>query len=198
MRPADDAFAEYIYATFPKDVNERCKVESLALRTEPFFDFRFHYTLKLKVKNEIQEFHVTLNESNVADTFFDSRIPVAVFGHKYFSAVYRFCESHFEDNEAPVKSVISTFDNQSFANQSECTGNARSFIKINGDSSEAGSLEMSKALADLSESSTLPVTFGRFARDIALTFANIDRTKGHKHDYIHVWVPDLSLHRSQK
>ena len=175
MRPADDAFAEYIYATFPKDVNERCKVESLALRTEPFFDFRFHYTLKLKVKNEIQEFHVTLNESNVANTFFDSRIPVAVFGHKHFSAVYRFCESHFQDNEAPVESVISTFDNQSFANQAECTGEARSFIKINGDSSEAGSLEMSKALAKLSvdgvpawgiEPLTLPVTFGRYARDI--------------------------------
>ena len=145
------------------------------------------------MKNEIQEFHVTINESNVVDTFFDSRIPVAVFGHKHFSAVYRFCESHFQDNEAPMESVISTFDNQSFANQKECTGEARSFIKINGDSSEAGSLEMSKALAELSvdgvpawgiESLTLPVTFGRYARDIALTFANIDRTKGHKHDYM--------------
>ena len=80
MRPADDAFAEYIYSTFPKDVNERCKVESLTLHTEQYFDFRFHYSLKLKVKNEIQEFHVTLNENNVADTFFDHRIPSEVFG----------------------------------------------------------------------------------------------------------------------
>ena len=53
---------------------------------------------------------------------------------------------------------------------------------------------MSKALAEISvdglpawgiEPITLPVTFGRFARDIALTFANIDRTKGHKHDYMY-------------
>ena len=150
MRPADDTFAEYIYSTFPKDVNERCKVESLTLHTEQYFDFRFHYSLKLKVKNEIQEFHVTLNESNAADTFFDPRIPSEVFGHKHFSAVYRFCESHFQDNEAPVEFIISTFDYQSFANQAESMGEARSFIKINGDSSEAGSLEMSKALAKLS------------------------------------------------
>ena len=46
--------------------------------------------------------------------------------------------------------TISTFYNQSFANQAESMGEARSFIKINGDSSEAGSLEMSKALAKLS------------------------------------------------
>ena len=162
------------------------------LRTESFFDFRFHYTLKLKAKNEIQEFHVKLNDCNVANTFCDSRI--AVFGHKHFSVVYRFCESHFQDNEAPVESVISTFDNQNFANQAECTGEAKSFIKINGDSSETGSLEMSKAPAEIRvdglsawgiEPITLPVTFGRFARDIALTFANIHRTKGHKHDYMY-------------
>ena len=32
---------------------------------------------------------------------------------------------------------------------------------------------------------SLPVTFGRYERDISLTFANIDSTKGKKHDYMY-------------
>ena len=56
---------------------------------------------------------------------------------------------------------------------------------------------MSKALAQISvdgllawgiELITRPVTFGRFARDTALTFANIDRTEGHKHDYMYLML----------
>ena len=32
---------------------------------------------------------------------------------------------------------------------------------------------------------TLPITFGRHARDISKTFASIDKSKGSKHDYMY-------------
>ena len=97
-------------------------VKKLILNEENIFDFRFHYTLQL-------------NENSVADVFFDHKIPEDVFGNKFFSPVYRFAESHFQDNEAPVESVIFSFDIQCFLNQRKATGKGRSLIKINGNPS---------------------------------------------------------------
>ena len=201
-----NAFAEYKYSDFPKKIGSTCVVNKLTLNEENFFDFRFHYTLELKVKNEVKIFHVTLNESNVADTFFDHKIPEDVFGNKFFSPVYRFAESHFQDNEAPVESVISSFDNQCFPNQGEATGEARSFIKINGDPSGAGSMEISINLANMSvdgapewdiQPVSLPVSFGRYSRTIAKSFDRIDQTKGKKHDF-YVWLLFGNIPRASK
>ena len=74
--------------------------------------------MKVKhMKNDDEEtFHVVLNESNVVESCFDSKIPLDVFGHKYLSPVLRLCEARFQNNECPVESIISTFSSQTFQN----------------------------------------------------------------------------------
>ena len=87
------------------------------------------------------------------------------------------------------ENFISWFDNQSFANQDEHTGETRAFIKLSGDPSNAGGLEMSKTVSELSvhgvpewniQSMSLPVSFGRhevYENPIPSTFQTMDQSK---------------------
>ena len=101
---------------------------------------------------------------------------------------------------------ISWFDNQSFANQDEHTGEARAFTKLNGDPSNASGLDMSKTLAELSvdgvpewniQPMSLSVTFGRYGvygNDISKTFQTMNQSKGQKNKCIHVCTIVLLTH----
>ena len=173
------------------------KISKLTLVNDVYFDFRFHFLMMLteKKKNDVKvhEFHVVLDEANVAETFFDDRIKSDIFGNRFYSAVFRFAESTLQDNECPVESVISQFDNQSFRGQCENSGEDRAFIKVNGDPSASRTKEMCMDLALLSVAGvsawnitpmTLPITFGRYKNTLPKAFKTVKNTSS-KHNYMY-------------
>ena len=89
----------------------------------------------MELDGDPAHFHVVLDEGNVSESFFDKTIDPDIFGNKFYSAVLRFPESKFEDNECPAESIISLFSNQSFQSQSEYTTEDKALIKIYGDTS---------------------------------------------------------------
>ena len=138
-------------------------------------------------------FHVVLDEGNVSESFFDKTIDPDIFGNKFYSAVLRFAESKFQDNECPAESIISLFSNQSFQSQSEDTTEDRAFIKINGDSSLSRAKEMCTSLSEMALKGspewnilpmTLPVTFGRYHNDVAKAFLTME-AKPSKYTYMY-------------
>jgi len=68
---SEDAFKTYSYAKFPKFVNaHNAKITNLTLVEEPYFDYKYHFELTLKVGSREHIFNVTLNEAHITDSFF--------------------------------------------------------------------------------------------------------------------------------
>ena len=97
-----------------------------------FFDWRYHFQMEASSTTNDEKFlkHVVLNEYNVLDCFFDWKVDKNVFGHDQFSPIYRYLESRKQNNQCPVKSIISMFEKRTFPNQHEDTAENRAIIKI--------------------------------------------------------------------
>ena len=69
----DDAFAEYTYDDFPKEITKRnVKISKLTLVNDVYFDFRFHFITMLTDnanQEKLYDFPVVLDEANVAESF---------------------------------------------------------------------------------------------------------------------------------
>ena len=137
--------------------------------------------------------HVVLNESNVFDCFFDRKVDKNVFGHDQFSPMYRYLESRIQNNECPVESIISMFENQTFRNQHEDTAENRAIIKINGDSI-SGAEDFCDILAEMTVSGneawgiqklTLPIPYRRYRNELAKAFAGEYAKKRQIFDYLY-------------
>ena len=140
----------------------KAKIISLTAIEDDFFDFRFHYELKVTSKDFEGE------------KSFDPKVDVRVFGNNHLSALWRLVEARCQNNEAPVESVIGVFANQTFRNQSEETGEDRAIIKVNGDDSIIGLMKTSKLIAQFSADGipawdmkrlNLPITYGRYKKN---------------------------------
>ena len=68
----DDAFAEYTYLDFPKEITKRnVKVSKLTLVNDVYLDFRFHFITMLTDnanQEKVYDFPVVLDEANVPET----------------------------------------------------------------------------------------------------------------------------------
>ena len=72
----DDAFAEYTYHDFPKEITKRnVNISKLTLVNDVYFEFRFHFITMLTDnanQEKVYNFHVVLDEANVAKIFWRS------------------------------------------------------------------------------------------------------------------------------
>ena len=83
----NDAFAEYIYHDFPKNITKRnVKISKLTLVNDVYFDFWFHFIMMLTGnanQEKVYDFHVVLNEANVAGTFLTIVLNLIFLGIDY-------------------------------------------------------------------------------------------------------------------
>ena len=102
--------------------------------------------------------------------------------------MYRYLEFRIQNNEYPVKSIISMFENQTFRNQHKDTAENRAIIKIDGESI-SGAEDFCDILAEMTVSCneaweiqkiTLPIPYGRYHNESAKAFAR-EYTKKDKH-----------------